>query len=151
MLVLIARLAAQSDTLPAISTKQNNKQEEQQRLYLTCGSGFASSGCLRTAGRWPDISEQFRSPAHLTLSQLVVKVVSYGQLTMDGCSTRTNAAGASLNVTFGSGCRFSCGILHLLYCESIQITLWCILGTLRIIMGRSTPSAETHPREGKKF
>lgn len=75
----------------------------------------------------------------------------YRQFTMDVCSTKTNAADASLNATFSSRCCFSSVILHLLHYESFQITLWCILGTLRITMGRSTPSAETHPREGKKL
>lgn len=68
---------------------------------------------------------------------------------MNFCSTKTNASDASLNVTFSSCCSFSSVILNLLHYEVLQITLWCILGTLRITMGGATPSAEKPPREGK--
>lgn len=69
---------------------------------------------------------------------------------MDFCSTKTNASDASLNVTFSSCCSFSSIILKILPYEFLQITLWCILGTLRINRGRATPSAEKPPREQKK-
>lgn len=69
---------------------------------------------------------------------------------MDFCSTITNASDATLNVTLSSCCSFSSIILNLLHYDFLQITLWCILGTLRISMDRATPSAEKPPREQKK-
>lgn len=80
----------------------------------------------------------------------VLTMGGYKQFTMRVWSTKSNAAHASLNVTFSSCCRFSSIILHLLHYEFLQITLWCILGALRITMGWSTLFAESSRREGKK-
>lgn len=73
----------------------------------------------------------------------------YRQFTMDVCSTKTNGADASLHMNFSLHGSFSSVILHLLLCEFLHITLWCILGTLRIAMDKST-LLQTPPREGKK-
>lgn len=73
----------------------------------------------------------------------------YRQFTMDVCSTKTNAADASLHANFSLYGSFSSVILYLLHCEFLHITLWCILGILRITMDRSM-LLPTPPREGKK-
>lgn len=74
----------------------------------------------------------------------------YRQFSVYVCSrTKTNAADASLHVNFSLYGSFSSVILPLLHCEFLHITLWCILGTLRMTMDRST-FLQPPPREGKK-
>lgn len=95
-------------------------------------------------------SDPLPSHPHPAGGESSLTMGGYRQFTMDVCSAKTNAVDASLNMTFSSCCSFSSVILHLLHYEFLQMTLWCILGTLRITMGRSTPSAGTPPREGEK-